>query len=74
MCGDAPLLPVYTVPSRSKPAAMGRDRRLLTAAEADLSIVAQDAFVALLARRIGAASSNFMMKRIDEVGINALQV
>lgn len=46
-------------------------RRLLTAAEADISIVTQDAFVALLARRIGAAFFNFMMKPIEELDTNA---
>ncbi|KAJ8123759.1 hypothetical protein ONZ43_g364 [Nemania bipapillata] len=46
-------------------------RRLLTAAEADLSIVTQDTFVAQLARRIGVAFFNFMMKPIEELDINA---
>lgn len=45
-------------------------RRLLTAVEADSSIVTQDAFVALLARLIGAAFFNFMMKPIEELDIN----
>ncbi|KAI1125318.1 acyl transferase domain-containing protein [Nemania abortiva] len=46
-------------------------RRLLAAAEADMSIVTQDDFVAKLARRIGVAFFNFMMKPIEELDINA---
>ncbi|KAH8166023.1 hypothetical protein CIB48_g2204 [Xylaria polymorpha] len=46
-------------------------RRLLAAAEADVSAVTQDAFVAQLAQRIGVAFFNFMMKPIDELDITA---
>ncbi|GAP88125.1 putative polyketide synthase [Rosellinia necatrix] len=46
-------------------------RRLLAAAEADLSIVTQDTFTEQLAQRIGVAFFNFMMKSIEELDINA---
>ncbi|KAI0474815.1 KR domain-containing protein [Xylaria cf. heliscus] len=46
-------------------------RRLLAAAEADLSAVTQDDIVAQLARRIGVAFFNFMMKPIEELDITA---
>ncbi|KAI0877791.1 hypothetical protein GGS24DRAFT_487640 [Hypoxylon argillaceum] len=65
------------VPATGETAASGENdedaeiRRLLAAAEADLSIVTQDFFVAQLARRIGVAFFNFMMKPIEELDINA---
>ncbi|KAI1828708.1 hypothetical protein F4861DRAFT_535124 [Xylaria intraflava] len=46
-------------------------RRLLAVAETDPSAVMQDSFVLLLARRIGVAFFNFMMKPIEELDIEA---
>ncbi|KAI1297499.1 hypothetical protein F5Y03DRAFT_398536 [Xylaria venustula] len=46
-------------------------RRLVAMAEADLSIVTQDSFVAELARCIGMAFFNFLMKPVKELDVAA---